>query len=93
MLDPGWKTLIEECNVPPHKTIKGYLDHICSEVLEAYKESDFPKAYWDLDGKPEGFGPEMADIIILSLACCMHFGIDIQEALDRKLEYLRKKWA
>lgn len=85
--------MILEPGIVPYKSIKEYLDHIASELLEAAADSDFPTSAMvsgRLD-KPEGFPSEAADIIILTLAMCLHNKVDIEEALKLKLEYLKRR--
>lgn len=85
--------MILEPQVKPYPKIKQYLDHISSEVLEAAIESENPQAA-TISGKllkPEGFASEAADIIILTLAMCLHNNIDIEEAMKLKLEYLKRR--
>jgi len=85
--------LILEPDVKPYKKIKEYLDHISSEVLEAAIESENPQSV-TISGKlqkPEGFASEAADIIILTLAMCLHNDVDIEWALDLKMKYLKRR--
>lgn len=51
-----------------------------ADPLEPLNEDGTPR-------KPEGMPAELADIIIRTLDTAELFGIDIQEAFDRKLEY------
>lgn len=85
--------MILEPNVVPYPKIKQYLDHIASEVLEAAIEAENPSSTYVYGRlrKPEGFASEVADIIILALAMCMHNNVDIERALNLKLEYLKRR--
>ena len=85
--------MILEPGIVPYESIKKYLDHIASELLEAAADSDWPTSS-SVSGrlnKPEGFPSEAADIIILTLAMCLHYKVDIEQALKLKLEYLKRK--
>ena len=93
LLNPEWRLLILEPGIVPYKTVKEYLDHIASELLEASADSDYPTSAM-VSGrlnKPEGFPSEAADLIILTLAMCLHNKVDIEEALRLKLEYLKRR--
>lgn len=41
----------------------------------------------ELDPKPEGFGPECADIVIRVLDTCEEYGIDLAWELDEKMKH------
>jgi len=69
-----------------------------AEAMEAYRDAqlDIAATYTKKDGalvpwtpgaKPEGFGSELADIIIRVMHMSKRFGIDVAAEIDRKLEY------
>lgn len=60
-----------------------------SEALEAWRERDV--AITTEGNKPEGYGVEMADCIIRILDCCDYMGIDIDQAITRKIAYNRTR--
>lgn len=93
LLNPEWRVLILAPGIEPYKSIKEYLDHLASELLEAAADSDWPTSS-SVSGrlnKPEGFPSEAADLIILTLAMCLHNNVDIEQALQLKLEYLKRR--
>ena len=77
-----------------HPEIKGYFDHIMSEVLEAY--SDYTTGViceGSIDGqsRPVGLGSELADIVILTMALADQVGCDLKYEIDRKIKFLLEK--
>lgn len=40
-----------------------------------------------LQGKPEGVGPELADLVIRVIETCEEYGIDLSSQIDRKMAY------
>lgn len=67
-----------------------------SEALEAYRKHGFiswysPADFFDGPHKPEGVEYEFADTIIRLLDACHNFGINIQQAVDVKMEYNRTR--
>ena len=59
----------------------------CSEAVEAWREHGFEDRTARVKAKPEGVGPEFADILIRLLDSCEIFGIDIEAETRRKLDY------
>lgn len=57
-----------------------------SEALEEYRNNK-PLSYDGENGKPEGIGPEFADILIRIGHYCGQLGIDLEEEVERKLAY------
>ena len=57
-----------------------------SEALESYRKSE-PVSWTDQNGKPEGMGPEFADVLIRIGHYAEIFGIDLEHEVDRKLQY------
>lgn len=75
-------------------SINDILMHITSELGEAFecvrkKEKD----YWErtmpqgLPGKPEGLGPELADVVILVAKLAAYNNIDIEKMIELKHNY------
>lgn len=57
-----------------------------AEAMEDYRRNNMEEIESD-DGKPEGFGIELADAIIRILHLCGHLNIPIDELLVRKMRY------
>ncbi len=59
-----------------------------SEALEEYRDGRDPREirYSD-EGKPEGFGIELADAVIRIADLCGYYGIDLSRLLQIKMEY------
>ncbi|MDF1699582.1 MAG: hypothetical protein P1V36_00285 [Planctomycetota bacterium] len=57
-----------------------------SEALEAYREGE-NHTYLDARGKPEGLPAELADVVIRVADLCGALGIDLGEAVMRKMAY------
>lgn len=57
-----------------------------SEALEAYRDGA-PAWVPGGPGKPEGVGPELADVVIRVLDYCEHAGIDLQRCMEAKHAY------
>lgn len=60
-----------------------------SEALEALREGKI--AAYDKDGKPEGMTTEIADAIIRALHLGGLLGLDIEDAIERKMAYNEKR--
>lgn len=72
-----------------------------SEMLEAYRDFGTTETFRAIDGqfvaefknpdgtlnKPEGVGPEAADVLIRLLDTCREYGIDLGRETERKLKY------
>lgn len=58
-----------------------------SEALEELRDGSKPTDIYFLDGKPEGFPIEIADTVIRLMHICGHYGINLEEALNIKMEY------
>lgn len=59
-----------------------------SEALEDWRNGlPLDEWYYDVNDKPEGFPTEMADIIIRVLDFCFEKGIDIERAIEAKMEF------
>ena len=83
----GWHTTPN-----PADNIWKYLGNIHAEASEAWEEArmpDFdPKAIRHRDdGKPEGFGPELADIVIRVMDTAEVLGLDLEWLIDQKHRY------
>jgi NTP pyrophosphatase (non-canonical NTP hydrolase) len=51
-----------------------------ADVIEAYRDTGNFNKYYREDGKPEGVGPELADIVIRVLDMCGYEGIEFSDA-------------
>lgn len=59
-----------------------------SEAFEEYRNGRDPQEiYYRVDGKPEGIGAELADVVIRILDYCGYAGIDLQDLILQKHEY------
>lgn len=62
-----------------------------SEISEGWEEirngRGITEVYHSDGGKPEGFGVELADLIIRILHITAHFGIDIDKLVNDKMVY------
>lgn len=61
-----------------------------SEVLEELRMPDRDHVYYK-DGKPEGAGIELADVVIRVGDMCEILGIDLQECIEIKAKYNRTR--
>lgn len=57
-----------------------------SEALEAVRE-DKANTYYRADGKPEGLGPELADVIIRVFDLAEHLGLDMHQHVVEKMQF------
>ena len=58
-----------------------------SEALEEYRDGHEIDEIRIVDGKPEGFPVEIADVFIRLFDMCGHIGINIEDAIRMKIEY------
>lgn len=58
-----------------------------SEAWEEYRNGRAPDAIYMVNGKPEGFPIELADLIIRVLDTCAAYGINIEYAIRIKHKY------
>jgi len=63
-----------------------------SEALEALRDPSFaPNTVADITGKPEGFPIELADLLIRVADMAELYGIDLEQAINIKMEYNRTR--
>jgi len=63
-----------------------------SEALEEYRNHKIPDGiYMDHSTKPEGFGVELADAIIRILDLAEYLEIDMQECIEIKMDYNKRR--
>ncbi len=59
-----------------------------SEVLEEFRNGrEATETYYHEDGKPEGVPSELADVIIRCFDMAEYYGIDLEEAILKKMKY------
>jgi NTP pyrophosphatase (non-canonical NTP hydrolase) len=58
-----------------------------SEAFEEIRSGHAPDHVYVKDGKPEGFGIELADCVIRILDTCERYGIDLQACIEQKMAY------
>jgi len=58
-----------------------------SEAFEEHRAGHAVDEIYEKDGKPEGIPVELADTVIRIADFCGLHGIDLQKAIDIKLEY------
>jgi NTP pyrophosphatase (non-canonical NTP hydrolase) len=80
----------EERNVPEMLAL---IHSEISEALEEYRKgSDTEEVYYrDTDGKPEGFGVELADAVIRILDLAEGLQINLADRIREKLEFNRTR--
>jgi len=84
--DKGWRVNVEAAREGYEFPAYIALAHSeLSEALEAFRIKDWSST--DVDGKPMGIGPELADTIIRILDMCDIWNIDINTELARVLDF------
>jgi len=59
-----------------------------SEAFEHYRNgAQYQDLIWDKDGKPDGIGIELIDVMIRLLHLCAYIGFDIDKLMAIKMEY------
>ncbi|MHB8407773.1 MAG: hypothetical protein ACYDHY_06620 [Acidiferrobacterales bacterium] len=63
-----------------------------AEAMEAYRKPEWdPQKNYLVDGKPEGIGIELADVLIRVVDLSEHLGLDIAELVRFKMAYNAKR--
>jgi NTP pyrophosphatase (non-canonical NTP hydrolase) len=84
-LDAGIDATIRHRMVEEQIPLKLALIHSeISEALEEYRDGNIETYHRETDGKPEGFGIELADAIIRILDLAEALDIDLQGAIEQK---------
>ncbi len=60
-----------------------------SEVLDDLLNNRLRTEYRDSDGCPKGFATQLADVVFLSFDLAKTLGLDLPDAIDVKLAYLK----
>lgn len=63
----------------------GLIHSEVSEAMEAHRDLGFTAG--SINGKPEGFVYELADVVIRVLDLADHFGLNIEQAIVDKMAY------
>ena len=59
-----------------------------SEALEEHRKGKQPtEVYYREDGKPEGIGMELADVVIRIMDYCGYAGIDLERMIEEKHKF------
>lgn len=58
-----------------------------SEALEILRDGHDLREVFEVEGKPEGFFIDMADLVIRVLQLAAYYDIDLEEMIDRKMKY------
>jgi NTP pyrophosphatase (non-canonical NTP hydrolase) len=75
-----------EKEIPFNQQI-AHIKHELSEALLEYTHGHKYKEIYYEDGKPCGVPIELADCIILIMSTCGRYGIDLEKAIEIKMEY------
>lgn len=84
-VEKGWRNRVN--SVPEYLVL---MHSEISEALEAWRERH-DVATFERDGKPEGVGSEMADVLIRLLDTCDALGLDLMAEYERKIAYNRTR--
>ena len=58
-----------------------------SEAVEELRKTD-PRSFYVIEnGKPEGWGVELADCVIRIMDTCQYYGVDLQGLIELKMRY------
>lgn len=80
----GWMTNEQNDNVH----LKMNLMHSeLSEALEILREGHDVREVFDVEGKPEGFFIDIADLVIRALQLAAYYDIDLEAMIDKKMKY------
>lgn len=85
-----------ERNRSKERSVDFHLNHLHSEVTEAWealRDNPDPRFYWMDGDKPEGFGPELADVVLVAAFIAHKTGIDLDAEMERKMRYNEGKRA
>lgn len=81
----------------PERPLEYHLCHLheeVSEVFKALRANPDPAFRWLSAGdKPEGFGPELADVVLVAVFVAEVCGIDLEWEMSEKMSYNEQRRA
>ncbi len=88
--DAGWHDDRPDKPAATHVERIALIHSEVSEALEAWRRSK-GRCWFEVDGKPEGIGSELADVIIRTAELAEWLGIDLDGITEAKMAYNRHR--
>lgn len=94
-LEKGWWDLEEDREISPGTILRSrslpeqiaLMHSELSEALEEVRKPDARPFYISENGKPEGWGVELADCVIRIMDTCRYYEQDLQALVEMKMKY------